>query len=66
MQTSKERERHLFHLAGLLLFEVEKQGDSFTLTRTADTETPLYQGGLSLEEAEEVLNTWKLRGLHGG
>ena len=51
MQTSKERERHLFHLAGLLLFEVEKQGDSFTLTRTADTETPLHQGGLSLEEA---------------
>jgi hypothetical protein len=66
VQTSKERERHLFHLAGLLLFEVEKQGDSFTLTRTADTETPLHQGGLSLEEAEEVLNTWKLRGLHGG
>jgi len=66
MHTSQERERHLFHLAGLLLFEVEKQGDSFSVTRTADTETPLHQEGLSIEEAEEILNTWKLRGLHGG
>jgi hypothetical protein len=66
VRTSKERERHLIHLAGLLLFEVEKQGDSFSLTRTADTETPLHQEGLSIEEAEEILNTWKLRGLHGG
>jgi hypothetical protein len=66
MQGSEERERHLFHLAGLLMFEVRKNGDSFSLTRTADTERPLHQEGLSIEEAEEILNTWKLRGLHGG
>ena len=66
MQTSRERERHLFHLAGLLLFVVEKQGERFSLTRTADTETPLHQEGLSIEKAEELLNTWKLRGFHGG
>lgn len=66
MQTAQEREQHLFHLAGLLMFEVGKQGGSFSLTRTADTETPLHQEGLSIEEAEEILNTWKLRGFHGG
>ena len=61
-----ERERHLFHLAGLLSFEVRKHGDSFSLTRTDDIERPLHRDGLSIEEAEEVLNTWKLRGPHGG
>ena len=61
-----EREHHLFHLARLLLFEVEKQGDRFNLTRTADIERPLHKEGLTLEQAEEALNAWKLRGLHGG
>ncbi|HEY4404621.1 MAG TPA: hypothetical protein VGN55_08195 [Xanthobacteraceae bacterium] len=65
MQLS-QRERHLFHLAGLLLFDVKKEGGSFSLTRTADVERPLHQDGLTIEEAEEVLNTWKLRGPHGG
>jgi hypothetical protein len=61
-----ERERHLFHLAYSLLFDVKKHGDSFSLTRTADIERPLHQEGLTLEQAEELLNTWKLRGPHGG
>lgn len=61
-----EREDHLLHLAGLLLFEVERQGDRFTLTRTEDVGQPERQADLTLEQAEAVLNTWKLRGLHGG
>ena len=61
-----ERERHMFRLASLLLFEVEKQDGSFVLMRTVDVERPMRQAGLTLEQAEEVLNTWKLRGFHGG
>jgi hypothetical protein len=64
--SKSERERHLFHLAGLLSFAVEKQGDRFGLTRAADVERPLHQDGLTLEQAEDILNLWKLRGLHGG
>ena len=60
------REQHLFQLAGKLMFDVKKDGERFSLTRTADTDQPVHQDGLSIEEAEEVLNTWKLRGLHGG
>ncbi len=65
MQLS-QRERHLFHLAGLLMFDVKKEGGTFRLARTPDVERPLHQDGLTIEEAEEVLNTWKLRGPHGG
>jgi hypothetical protein len=61
-----ERERHLLRLAALLSFRVTKQGDLFGLTRTADVENPVHADGLTIEQAEEVLNTWKLRGLHGG
>jgi hypothetical protein len=60
------RERHMIHLAGQLSFKVDKEGDSFVLSRTVDVERPVRQTGLSLEQAEELLNTWKLRGPHGG
>jgi hypothetical protein len=63
---ASDRERHMFHLASLLSFEVEKQDGSFVLMRTVDVERPMRQAGLTLEQAEEVLNTWKLRGFHGG
>jgi hypothetical protein len=65
MQASR-REAHLFELAGKLMFDVKKDGERFSLTRTADTEQPVHQDDLSIDEAEAVLNTWKLRGLHGG
>jgi hypothetical protein len=65
MQAS-EREQHLFQLASKLMFDVKKDGDHFSLTRTADTEQPVHQDGLSIDQAEEMLNTWKLRGFHGG
>ena len=38
-----EREAHLRKLAGQLLFSVEKNGERFTLTRTADVEQARFQ-----------------------
>jgi hypothetical protein len=61
-----ERERHLRALADRLLFTVEKRGRRFTLSRTADVSRQVRREDLSLDEAEELLTTWKLRGLQGG
>jgi len=66
MQSPDEREARLRVLADQLLFKIEKSGDRFTLTRTADVSQPVSEQGLSLAEAEEFLATWKLRGFHGG
>jgi hypothetical protein len=62
----QERERHLRELAGSLFFAVDKNGERFTLTRDVDVATPVRHENLTLDEAEEVLRTWKLRGFHGG
>ena len=61
-----ERERHMCALAAELLFDVQKQGARFTLTRHTDVSAPVRHADLTLDEAEEVLSTWKLRGAHGG
>ncbi len=61
-----EREAHLFSLAERLQFSVEKTGDRFTLTRTAEVKRPERRSDLTLEQAEELLRRWKLRGLGGG
>jgi hypothetical protein len=61
-----ERERHMRELAARLFFDVQKQSAGFVLTRHVDVAKPVRHENLTLEEAEEVLNTWKLRGLHGG
>lgn len=66
MQSPDEREGHLRALAGQLFFKVEKSGDRFSLTRTVDVPHPVSERGLSLTQAEEFLETWKLRGFHGG
>jgi hypothetical protein len=63
---TNEREQHLRALADKLLFTVEKSGARFTLLRTVDVPEPVRGVGLSLEQAEELLATWKLRGLQGG
>ena len=63
---TRQREAHLRTLADKLLFRVEKSGDRFTLLRTADVSRPVCHSRLSLEQAEELLSTWKLRGLQGG
>jgi hypothetical protein len=61
-----DRERHLRQLAAMLLFDVDRQGDRFTLARSVDVSTPIRHENLTLDEVEELLNTWKLRGFHGG
>jgi len=53
-------------LADRLLFTVEKRGGRFTLSRTADVSRQVRREDLSLDDAEELLTTWKLRGLQGG
>jgi hypothetical protein len=63
--TSK-RERHLRALADKLLFTVEKRAEGFILSRTADVSRPIRREGLSIDQAEDLLATWKLRGLQGG
>ena len=65
-QSVTEREAHLFALAERLQFSVEKNGDRFTLTRTAEVKRPERETNLTLEQAEELLRRWKLRGLGGG
>ena len=62
IQKQNEREAHLRALADLLEFTVEKTGDRFTLTRTADVESPVREERLTIGQAEELLGTWKLRG----
>jgi hypothetical protein len=64
--SDSEREAHLRDLADRMQFRMEKSGDGFTLTRTADLSRPERATGLTLEEVQELLDTWKLRGLSGG
>jgi hypothetical protein len=66
MQQEREGEANLRALADRLQFTVEKIGDRFSLTRTADVEQPVRERGLTIAEAKEFLETWKLRGFHGG
>jgi hypothetical protein len=61
-----DRERAMMDLAKQLLFQVEKHGSNYSLRRVADVSAPVEEGNLTLEEAEAFLNTWKLRGFHGG
>jgi hypothetical protein len=61
-----ERERRLRELATKLLFTLEKQGAMFTLARDVDVPEPVRHENLTLDEVEDILNTWKLRGPHGG
>jgi len=63
-EKQNEREARMRKLAGQLEFTVEKTGDRFTLVRTVDVERPEREEYLTLDQAEELLETWKLRG-HG-
>ena len=62
--SERERETNLRALAKRMEFTVEKTGDRFTLTRTVDVPTLEREEGLTLDQAEALLETWKLRG-HG-
>ena len=64
--TQDRREADMRALAEKLEFEVNKTGRGFTLTRTTDLSRPERREDLTLSQAEELLETWKLRGLGGG
>ena len=67
MDTDKvERERRLHELATRLLFTLENRGARFILARDVDVPEPVGHENLTLEEVEDILNTWKLRGPYGG
>ena len=65
-QSDFDREQAMKELAAQLLFKVEKHGGRFTLRRDADVPEPVRHADLTLQEAEELLQTWTLRGFHGG
>jgi hypothetical protein len=60
------REGRMRALAEELEFTVEKTDRGFTLVRTVDLSRPEREESLTLAQAEELLETWKLRGLGGG
>jgi len=64
--SESEREAHLRDLAERMQFRMEKSGDRFTLTRTLDLPEPERETNLTLDGVQELLDTWKLRGLSGG
>jgi hypothetical protein len=49
-------------LACRLEFSVQKAASRFTLLRTTDVVPPVCEERLTLNQAEELLQTWKLRG----
>jgi hypothetical protein len=64
--TQDTRETDMRTLAEKLEFKVDKTDGGFTLTRTTDLSRPERAPDLTLAQAEELLETWKLRGLGGG
>ena len=67
MQDSEsERKARLRELASKLFFSLEEQSSGYSLYRDVDVKNPVRHEALTLDEAEHILNTWKLRGLHGG
>jgi hypothetical protein len=63
-QRQNDREAQMWTLAGRLEFAVQKAGDRFTLIRVADVTPPVREERLTLDQAEGLLETWKLSG-HG-
>lgn len=66
IQKPSDREAKLRVLAEELQFSVDKTDDRFTLMRTAELSRPEREENLTLAEAEDLMKTWKLRGLGGG
>ena len=62
----QQREQRLRELAEMLLFRLDAGGQRYTLTRDRDVSKPVRHENLTLDEVEEILSTWKLRGYHGG
>jgi hypothetical protein len=66
MESGADREARLRELASKLLFTLENQGSRFALERNVDVPSLVRHDHLTLDEVEDVLNVWKLRGPHGG
>jgi hypothetical protein len=66
LESEADREARLRVLAAKLLFRLDKQGLRFALYRDVDVSQPIRRDGLTIDEVEDLLNTWKLRGPHGG
>ena len=65
-ENHSERRARLQELASKLSFTLKKEDTGFALYRDVDVPEPVQRNGLTLEEVEDVLNTWKLCGPHGG
>jgi hypothetical protein len=65
-ESDAEREARLRDLAAKLFFRLERHGSRFALSRDVDVSQPVRRDGLTIDEVEDLLNTWKLRGPHGG
>ncbi len=61
-----QREQAARELAAQLLFRMEERNGRFSLYRDVDLPGAVRREDLTLEEVEELLETWKLRGFHGG
>lgn len=66
MNDNGQREQAASELAAQLLFKLENREGRFSLYRDADVRNPVRHDDLTLDEVEELLETWKLRGFHGG
>jgi hypothetical protein len=65
-QNRTSRERKAKRLAEKMFFKLTRKGDRYSLCRTAGLSGPARRENLTLEQLEEELETWKLRGPHGG
>jgi hypothetical protein len=61
-----KRERAMREMASRLFFSVKRRGSRYDLRRDLEGEEIVQRDGLTLEEAESLLTTWKMRGAHGG
>jgi hypothetical protein len=66
LENEADREARLREVASKLFFTLKNQGSRFSLYRDVDVSEPVRHDGLSLNEVEDILTTWKLRGPHGG
>jgi hypothetical protein len=65
-ENEADREARLRELASKLFFTLKSQGSRFALYRDVDVPEIVRHDDLTFDEVEDILNTWKLRGPHGG
>jgi hypothetical protein len=65
-ENEPDRLARLYELASKLFFRMEEHDLRYTLFRDVDVDQPVRHDGVTLDEVEDILNTWKLRGPHGG